>query len=149
MLGAIDVSESVVPDGMELVVIVNTCSCPTSFTLGAEMLMFASTNRFVAGPLPPGPAVPEVERVTLAVAGFAPGSLSAKPQMACAFAVKTPAEALLIWNEQVAVLPPLLNVGLPHVLFRIGVALPTMLGVSDVSDGVVPDGVAVLVTVNV
>src|SRR5947208_3219504 len=93
MLGVIDVSESVVPDGIELVVIVNTCWCPTSFTLGAEMLMFASTNRLVASLELPW--VPSVARVTSAVAGLAPASPSAKCQTATACAVNTPAFVLL------------------------------------------------------
>jgi hypothetical protein len=110
------------------------------------MLTFASTNRFVAEPLPPGPLLPEVERVTSCEAGFAPASLSTKCQTACAFAVNAPAELELIWNEQVAVLP--LTFGLPHVLFEID-SPPETLGVIDVSVAVVPCGLAVLVTVNV
>jgi hypothetical protein len=112
------------------------------------MVTFASTNRFVAGPLPPGPLLPEVERVTSCEAGFAPGSLSAKCQTATAFAVNAPAEVLLIWNVHVAVLPPLLIVGEPHVLFWID-RPPETLGVNDVKESAVPAGLAVLVTVNV
>ena len=74
----------------------------TSFTPLGAILTFASTNRFVAGPLPPGPLVPEVERVTSAELGV---PLPAKCQTAVAFAVNVPAEALLIENEHVAVLP--------------------------------------------
>src|SRR5262245_37182638 len=108
--------------------------------------MFASTKFFVAGPPPPGPLLPEVERVTLASAGLAPGSLSWKPQTACAFAVNVPGSALLIWNVQVAWLP--FCCGEPHVLFRIW-SPPETLGVIEVIVGVVPDGIALVVTVNV
>jgi hypothetical protein len=118
----------------------------TSFTPFGAMLTFASTNRFVAGPLPPGPLLPDVERVTSAVDGVAPASPSTKCQIAVALAVKVAAVALLIWNEQVAVLP--LTVGAPHVLFSSVVDGET-LGVIDVSVAVVPAGLAVLVTVNV
>src|SRR5689334_10598537 len=110
------------------------------------MLTLASTNRFVADPLPPGPLFPDVERVTVAELGV---PLPLNAHTAVALAVNDPAELLLIWNEHVAVFPLLVRVGEPQVLFRIGVALPTMLGVSDVNDAVVPAGEPVLVTVNV
>jgi hypothetical protein len=120
----------------------------TSFTPLGAMVTFASTNRLVAGPLPPGPLLPEVERVTSCEAGFAPASLSAKCQTATAFAMNAPAEVLLIWNVHVAVVPLLLSVGAPHVLFRTD-SPPETLGVNDVNVAVVPAGLAVLVTVNV
>jgi hypothetical protein len=69
------------------------------------MVMNASTNCFVAGPLPPGPKLPEVERVTSALAGFAPGSPSAKCQTATALIVNSPAAVLLIVTVHVAVFP--------------------------------------------
>jgi len=87
--------------------------------------------------------LPEVERVTSAEGGV---PLPAKCQTACAFAVNTAADELLIWNEHVAVLP--FCCGEPHVLARIGVAGET-LGVIEVIVAVVPAGLATLVTVNV
>jgi hypothetical protein len=123
------------------------CGWFTSFTAdNGVIVMFASTNRFVAGPLPPGPLLPEVERVTSADAGLAPGSPSAKCQIAVALAVNVPAVLLLIWNEHVAVFP--LTFGVPQLLFEIE-RPPETLGVIDVSEGVVPAGLATLVTVNV
>src|SRR4030095_11063345 len=53
----------VAPDGIAVTVIVNVCACPTSFAAGVGVIgMPASTKRLVAGPLPPGPLFPEVER---------------------------------------------------------------------------------------
>src|SRR5262245_57227346 len=84
----------------------NVCACPTLFVAsGGLIVMYASTKRFVAGPLPPGPLLPDVERVTSAVAGLALGSLSTKCQTAVAFAVNVPAWVLLIVTVQVAVVP--------------------------------------------
>src|SRR5262245_2891030 len=105
--------------------------------------MFASTYRLIAGPLPPGPLLPEVERVTSAEGGV---PLPAKCQTASAFAVNTPADALSIWNVQVAVFP--FCCGEPQVLFKIGVSGETD-GVIEVIVAVVPAGLATLVTVNV
>src|SRR5262245_29792621 len=105
--------------------------------------MFASTYRLIAGPLPPGPLLPEVERVTSAEDGV---PLPAKCQTTSAFAVITASDTLLTWNVQVAVLP--FCCGEPQVLFRIGVTGDT-LGVIEVIVGVVPAGLATLVTVNV
>ena len=42
------------------------CSSVIPFvSVNGDTLIFASTNTFVAAPLPPGPALPEVERVRL------------------------------------------------------------------------------------
>ena len=57
----IDVSDAVVPDGIAVVVIVNTCWSPTSFTPFGVMLTFASTNRLIASP--EFGAVPSVDTV--------------------------------------------------------------------------------------
>ena len=92
--------------------------------------------------------MPSVVRLTVTVAGFAPGSPSSNFQEASAVAMKVAAELLLIWKVQVPVLPPLLIVGDPHVLFRIGV-LGLTCGVIDSNVGVVPCGSAVVETVNV
>jgi hypothetical protein len=107
--------------------------------------MLASTKVFVAGPLPPGPLVPEVERVTLTEAGFALASPSTKCHVAVAFAVNTPADVLLIVTVHVAWLP--LTVGVAHVSDCDDGAGETD-GVIDVSDAVVPDGNALVVIVN-
>jgi len=108
-----------------------------------EIDTFASTYRFTAGPLPPGPLLPLVERVTSAVCGgFAP---SAKCQTAVALAVKTPGVVLLIVSVQVAVLP--FTCGFAQVDDCVPGAGDT-LGVIDVRVGVVPEAVATEVIVN-
>ena len=92
------------------------------------------------------PCVPSVVRVTSVVLGV---PLPAKCQIAVALAVNVAALLLLMENVQVRVFGcPTGVVGLPHVLPRIGVDGET-LGVSDVSDAVVPCGSAVVLTVNV
>ena len=109
------------------------------------MLTFASTNRLVTEP--ELPCVLSVVRVTLTEAGLAPASPSTKCQIAVALAVMTAAEELLTWNVHVPVLPPLLNVGEPHVLFETEPL--DKLGVIDVIVAAVPDANAFVVTVNV
>ena len=109
----------------------------TSFTADSTIVIAASTNRLVAGPLPPGPLFPEVERLT------------ATPPMvttAAAFAVNVPAVSLLIVRVQVATLPT--TVGAAQVLLcEVGAGLT--LGVIEVNaTGVAPDGIAVAVIVN-
>jgi hypothetical protein len=61
--------------------------------------MYASTNRFVAGPLPPGPlfAPTAVERVTEAVLGV---PVPVKLTVVLALAVNVAAVALLTVNVQ-------------------------------------------------
>jgi hypothetical protein len=124
---------------------------PTSFTPLGVIDTRASTNRFVAGPLPPGPlpivaVAGSVSRVTVALLGV---PVPVKPQTAVALAVNVAALLLLMEKVQVRVSGcPAGVVGLPHVLPRIVVDGDT-LGVSDVSDAVVPEGDAVVVTVNV
>src|SRR5712692_312315 len=77
---------------------------PTRFCfVSGESWMYASTYVLVAGPLPPGPLVPEVERVTVT-----PPIVT----LAVALAVKVPVVPLLIVSMQVAEVP---NV-VPHVL---------------------------------
>src|SRR5437763_463139 len=66
------------------------------------MLTFASTNRFVAAPLPPGPWVPEVERMTSAELGV---RLPANCHVTSALSVNTPAFVLLIVTMHDAVSP--------------------------------------------
>ena len=104
--------------------------------------MLASTNRLVAGPLPPGPLLPEVERVTDAVFGGALPSL--KPQTAVALAVKTPALLLLIVTVHDRVLPDPPGT---QVVIESGVGETVTL--NEVNDGVVPAGNAFVVIVNV
>jgi len=100
--------------------------------------MLASTNRFVAGPLPPGPLLPEVERPTVT-----PPIVT----WALALAVKTPAALLLIVSVQVAVFP--LTVGLLQVeLCEPGCGL-TLVVIAPKLTGLAPDGIAVTVIVNV
>src|SRR4051812_46841871 len=113
------------------------------------MLTLASTNRFVAGPLPPGPAgfvrsAVFVSRVTVAVAGLAPASPSAKLQTAVAFAVKIPAVLLLIVTVHERVLP--VSVGV-HVVAESGA--DDRLTDNDVSVPAVPDWIPVVDNVNV
>src|SRR5262249_7952990 len=114
-VGVIELNTVGVADpGNAVKVIVNVCGTFTSFVAdGGVITMNASTKRFVAGPLPPGPEIPDVERVTVAVAGFAPGSLSANDHVALALAVNVPTDELLIVIVQVATLP--LTVGELHV----------------------------------
>jgi len=142
--GVIDVSVAVVPAAGEATeVIVNVCGEPTSFTSFGVIDTFAFTYRLVAGPVPPGPLFPDVERVTSAVFGGL--SLSAKCQIAVAFAVNTPTLVLLIVSVQVAVLP--FTCGLAQVV-DCDVGAGETLGVIDVSVGVVPSGSATDVIVN-
>src|SRR6476469_5828949 len=111
------------------------------------MLTFASTNRLTTEP--ELPCVPSVERLTVTVAGLAFASVSSNFQDTSAVAVNTPAELLLIWKVQVRVRPlPPQVAELPQVLFRIGVLGETC-GVIDSNVAVVPDGIAVVETVNV
>src|SRR5919206_305205 len=101
--------------------------------------MFASTNLLVAGPPPPGPLLPDVDLVTSVE--LAP---EAKCQLAVAFAVNVPAVLLLIVTVHVRVLP--LPCG-THADWLSGAG--ETVTCSEFSDGVVPDGVAVVVMVNV
>src|SRR5438132_13918060 len=81
----------VAPLGMAVTVMVNVCGWPTSLTSFGAMAMLASTYRFVAGPLPPGPA-------TTAVAGSV-SWVTVTPAMVIAWLalmVKTPAVGLLV-----------------------------------------------------
>jgi hypothetical protein len=58
MLGTIDVSVAVEPDGSAVVVIVNWCCSVIPFVPFGLIEMFASTNRLIAGPeLPVVPSV--------------------------------------------------------------------------------------------
>ena len=73
---------------------------------GGPIVIFRSTNRFVAGPLPLGPepifaVAGSVSRVTFTDAGFAFASESAKCQTDVAFRVNTPAVLLLIFTVHV------------------------------------------------
>src|SRR3954452_10041610 len=118
------------------------------FVASGPIVTSASTNRFVAGPLPPGPWVPEVERVTFVEGGAAFASESTKCQVALAFAVNRSATLLLIVTVQVRVFPlP------PHWLESpqvddIDWGAGEIVGVIDVSDAVVPESNAVVVMVN-
>jgi hypothetical protein len=141
MFGVIDVSVAVEPAGSAFVVIVNVCALPTSFTPFGLIETFASTNRFVADPLPPGPLLPEVERVTSVE--FVP---SLKCHTAVASAVNTPAVLFEIVTVQVAVLPD--TVGAAQVSDSESGVGETC-GVIDVSVAVEPEGDAVLEIVNV
>jgi hypothetical protein len=136
-LGVIDTRVGVDPDGIAVVEMVNVCASPTSFTSFWPMVTFASTNRFTAGP-----ELPWVESVVLVTdAVFVP---SVKLQTAVAFAVNTPALLLLIVTVQVRVLPVPVGV---QVVCEPGDG--ETLTVRDVSDGVVPAGIAVVETLNV
>ena len=100
----------------------------------------------MAGPLPPGPEFPEVDRVTVADAGFAAGSVEVKVTAAVALAVKTPGELLLMVTEQVATLPE--TEGEPQVVdCDVGAGVTT--GVIDPKLTLVPVGMAVTVTLKV
>ena len=72
---------------------VKVCGSPTLFVPDVPIVIRASTNRFVAGPLPAGPLVPEVERVTEAVLGVPPALL--KLTVVLALAVNTVGVGLL------------------------------------------------------
>src|SRR5262249_18204699 len=122
------------------------CGTFTGFVaVGGVTTMNASTKRFVAGPLPPGPELPDVDRTTVAVAGVAPGSLSANVHVAVAFAVDVPTDERLIVIVHVATLP--LTVGEPHVFEFARSGVGETLGTIDTRVGVVPLGIAVAVTV--
>src|SRR5437867_11588782 len=88
---------------------VNVCGLPTTWVaLAGVTMMLASTKVLVAGPLPPGPELPLVERLIVT------------PPMvtwALALAVNLPAELLLMVSVQVAWLPT--TVGLPQVEDRV------------------------------
>src|SRR5437763_613393 len=66
------------------------------------MLTFAYTNRFLAAPLPPGPWLPEVERMTSAELRAPPPRRSSDLS---ALSVNTPAFVLLIVTMHDAVSP--------------------------------------------
>ncbi len=51
--------------GVCVATIVKTCAVPTSFTPLGVIVMPPLTYFLTAGPLPPGPAFPDVERVTV------------------------------------------------------------------------------------
>jgi hypothetical protein len=101
--------------------------------------MFASTNRFVAGP--ELPCVESVERVTSVE--FVP---SLKCQIAVAAAVNVPGVELLIVTVQVAVFAKTTGV-LQVSVSEPGLGVTT--GVIDVRVAVDPEGIAVVVIVNV
>jgi hypothetical protein len=137
--GVSEVKVAVVPAGMAVVEMVNTCWWPTSFTPLGVTLTFASTNRLIAGPELPW--VESVVRVTSAL--FAP---SVKCQTASAVAVKTPGSLLEIVTVQVAVLP--VTVGFAQVS-EIEPGAGETCGVIEVSEAVVPaPGSAVVEIVN-
>src|SRR5216683_3522121 len=109
---------------------------PTRFcAVSGESWMYASTYVLVAGPLPPGPALPEVDRVTVT-----PPIVTT----AVALAVKVPVVPLLIVSVQVAEVPDVV----PHVLLDEDGRGPTLVEI--VMAGVpVPLGKAVAVMVKV
>jgi len=120
-------------------VAVIVCGEPTAFVaVKGESAIFASTNRFVAGPLPPAPLFPEVERLTVT-----PSIVT----WALTFAVNTPAELLLIVSVQVAVFP--LTTGVPQSVPCVPGAGLTVVVIAPKLTGVAPDGIAVTVIVNV
>jgi hypothetical protein len=102
------------------------------------IVMLASTNRFVAGPEPPGPLLPEVERVT-----------ATPPIVTCAFAfaVNAPAELLLMVSVQVAVFP--FTLGESQVVLCDDGAGSIVAAIAPKLTGVAPAGTAVTVIVNV
>src|SRR4051794_19942643 len=147
-LGVIEVSDAVVPDGTAVVETLNVCVLPTALTPFGVTLMFASTNRLVTEPELPW--VESVERVTSTDAGLAFASLSTKCQTDWALATITVAVELVTWNEHVRVLPlPPHCAGVAHVFVAAMIDPTSTLGVIEVSDAVVPDGMAVVETLNV
>src|SRR6266851_7067096 len=124
------------PSGMAVTVMVKTCWWPTSLTALGAMAMLASTKFFTAGPLPPGPKLPAVSRVTVT------------PPMvtwAEALAVKLPAVLLLMVSVQVATLSRTLGAAqvvlwLPGAGLTLGVMVPKLTGLA-------PSGMAVTVMV--
>src|SRR5262249_52666032 len=104
------------PAGNAVAVTVNVCSFVIGFVaLCGGTAIDASTNCLVAGPLPPGPETPDVERTTVATAGRAPGSLSVKFHTAVAFATNVPAVELLIVIVHVAIVPVPSRVGVAQL----------------------------------
>jgi len=102
------------------------------------IVMLASTNRFTPGPEPPGPLLPEVERLTVT-----------PPMETCALelTVNVPALLLLMVTVQVAVLP--FTVGDAHVVLCEVGAGSTLTAIAEKLTGVAPAGIAFTVTVNV
>src|SRR6266550_5828484 len=98
--------------------------------------MLASTNRLIAGPLPPGPLLAEVERISCAGTGPPP-----IVNTAVAFAVNTPAELLLIVSVQVAVFPLMTGFAQVFVFCRSG-AGATLVVIAPKTTGVAPAGIA-------
>src|SRR6186997_3061670 len=113
-LGVIELNVTgVAPEGIAVAVMVNVCDSLIPLVSFGVIEIDPSTNRFVAGPLPPGPLVPDVDRVTDAVLGVPPVLL--KLTVAEAFAVNVAAVGLFTVSVQVNV-PPLAAMPVVHVV---------------------------------
>src|SRR5262245_55582204 len=122
--------------GTAVNVTVKTWSSPTSFTALGEIWMLASTNDLVAGPLPPGPLLPFVARVTVR-----PPIVT----LAVTLAVNVFTTLLLTVSVQVATLP--LTFGVAQVLLVVAPAGVTDGVIESNVTGVAPPGSAVTVIV--
>src|SRR5438046_216683 len=107
------------------------------------MVMKPSTKTFVAGPLPPGPLFPEVERVTVT---WCP-CVSPIFTVAVALAVNVPAVLLLMVSVHVAVLP--LSTGEAQVLVLVTLGVGLTLADMAMLSRLAPSGSAVAVMVKV